>query len=129
MARFFGDDFAQNDVAVADEEKSGSEGEAVNELRRDMEMQRIERGAEDLIEGIFTGPADPQAGQRDANLGDGKQPPGIGKEVKGALGARMAAGGELTQARLAHGNEGDLGGGEEAVGNEDKQKYGEADGH
>ena len=72
------------------------------------------------IESVFAGPAETQAGKSDTDLRNGKKAAGICEQGERNLRACLALFGELAKARLAHGDERDLGGGEEAVHRQDQ---------
>lgn len=119
-----GHDFADDDVRVADEQECAREGDAVQQDGRGVEVKGGEQAGEQAIDGIFAGPAETKTCERDADLGDREEPSRIREEAQGVLSARVALLGELAQARLPHGNEGDLRGSEKAVRREDTcQRY------
>lgn len=81
----------------------------------------MRQAGDELVYGIFTRPAEAEAGERDADLGDGKQPRGLGEQTTGRLRGDVAAAGKGAQPALPGGDEGDLGRGEKSVHGEDKE--------
>ena len=78
------------------------------------------------VERVFAGPAEPEAGESDADLGDGKQFFGLREKGESDVGARVAFFGEMAQAGIADGEQRHFGRGEEGVDHEDQPEQEEA---
>lgn len=116
----FGDDLADDDVHVGDEQER--EGE-----RDGMEGGGDLRGFDGLndfqhegVDGVFAGPTETKAGERNADLDDAKEAFRVGEQAEGGVGAGCAFIGQLAEARLAYGKECNLGAGEEAIQRDDE---------
>ncbi len=115
------DDLANHDVGEADDEEGEGEGDGVKEGNDARDEQRMRQAGDELVDGIFARPAEAETGERDADLGDGKQPRGLSEQTSGRLRGDVAAAGEGTQPALSRGDQGDLGRGEKSVHGEDEE--------
>ena len=125
----FGEDFAEDDVHEADDQKGEDEGGGVQQVRRRGSHDGVKGGVEELIHGLFAGPAETQAGEGHADLGDREKALRVGEEAEGDEGSSLALVGLGAEARAANGDEGDLGGGEERVEGEDQEEEEKAKSH
>jgi hypothetical protein len=82
------------------------------------------RIAQQAIHGVFARPTQTETGERYAELCDGEQAAGISQQVESALRASLPLFGQFAEARLAHGDERNLGRRKESVGgqNEDENE-------
>ena len=72
------------------------------------------------VERVFAGPAEPEAGERDADLGDREEFFRLREKGESDAGAGVAFFGEMAQARIADGEQRHFGCGEEGVDHEDQ---------
>ena len=90
-------------MKVADYQKRRGEGEAVHVGFCGRGNQRTDHAEQQRVDRLFTGPAQPQAGQRHTYLSDGKQTSRIGQKVERGLRPGASLLGHLPQAGLTNG--------------------------
>ena len=113
--QILGNHFAQHHVQVRDHQEGNRQAGAVQNVGRQRTWPAVQPGNQQLVQGVLAGPAQPQAGQRDAHLRYRQQPPGIRKQVESGLRAGGAILRHLPQARMPHRKQRHLGAREEAV--------------
>ncbi len=80
----------------------------------------VEQRHEQCVERVLASPAEPQAGECDADLRDGKQFLRLRQKREGDFGARISLFGEMAQARIPHRQQCDFRRREERVDREDQ---------
>lgn len=87
------------------------------------EGHNFDQWRDDPFEGALTNPTERQAGHRDAKLGRGDVGIEVAQQTEYVLSATASLGGKLLDARLANRDQGEFGGDEEAISeNEDDDK-------
>ena len=82
-----------------------------------------------MIDGAFTGPAQPQAGQRHSYLGDRQQPRRIRKQIERRLRSHLSFRRHGAQPALAHRDQRHFRGGEKSVQSQNRNENNETVGH
>ena len=62
----------------------------------------VQQPGQNVVDGVLAGPPQAETGERHADLGYGQQAAGIGQKIERRLGAGIALGGHLAEARMAH---------------------------
>ena len=127
-----GDEFAEQDFEVGDQREGEDDGDGVG-VEDGVGGERVERARceveDDLGDGGLADPAEGEAGDGDAELDGGKELVDGVLELEGGAGAGTAEGDELLDARLADADEGELGGHEEAGGQNEEGHHDHAEEH
>ena len=118
--------FADHHVAVGHHGERRHEAHGVKNGGGAGGEDGVEERDEQRVERIFAGPAESEAGERDADLGDGKQFLRLREKGEGDLCARITLFGEMAQAGIAHGEQRDFRRGEEGVDREDQPEQEQA---
>jgi hypothetical protein len=83
--QILGNHFAENDVRIADEQEGDSETHDVPQRRPAGQQDRMNQRLEQFVDRVFSGPAQAETGQRDAGLGERKQPGRIRQQIQRGL--------------------------------------------
>src|SRR3569623_524211 len=116
--KVFGDDFADDDMAVSHHEKREVEAGPVREggeLGRD---QRGEEAEDEFVERVLPSPAEAEAGEGDADLSDGEKFFGLREERQGDFGAGVSFFGEAAETGIADGQQRNFGASKKGVNRE-----------
>ncbi len=127
-----GDEFAEEDFEVGDEREGDDDGDGVgveDGVRGEDDEPAGGEVEDDLGDGGFADPAEGERGERDAELDGGEELVDGVLELQGGACAGTAEGDELLDARLADADEGELGGDEEAVGQDEEGHHDRAEEH
>jgi len=117
-----GDDFADNHVAVGHDGEGEDEAESVEKGGTGRGEQRVKDVEQDLVKGVFAGPAEAETGQGHADLSYGEKLFRMREESKGHTGAGVTFFGEVAEARVSHRQEGHFGGREEGIHHKDESQ-------
>ena len=118
----FGDELAEEDVEVRDEAEADDDGGEVGE--EDGVGQAFKEAEEEIGGEGFADPAESERAEGNAELAGGEEAFEVGLEAADGERAGEAGGDHLLDAGFADGDEGELCGDEEAVG-QDEQGYGD----
>ena len=84
-SEIFGNDLADDDVGVTNKKKRESKGYAVEQHSGRTKLKGSEATGEQAIEGVFAGPTEAKAGERDTDLSDREQAAGVCQKAEGTL--------------------------------------------
>ena len=127
-----GDEFAEEDFEVGDEREGDDDGDGVgvdDGVGGRTWSQLLGEVEDDVGDGGFADPAEGEAGDGDAELDGGEELVDGVLELEGGAGAGAAEGDELLDAGLADADEGELGGDEEAAGQDEEGHHDHAEEH
>ena len=82
--------FAEDDVRIADEQERDPKADGVPHRLPARHHERLNQRLEQLIDGILAGPSQAQTGERDAGLGERKQPGWIRQQIERGLRADLS---------------------------------------
>ena len=116
-------------MRIADEQEGQGETHAVPQRREARHYQRMKRRLQQLVDAVFAGPPQAEAGERHSRLRHGKQTRWICKQSERRLRAHVSLFGQRAQSALAYRHQRDLGCGEEPVEQQHRGQNHEAVGH
>ncbi len=119
-------DFADHDVAEGHQDEGEHETDGAQDDRCSGSEDGMEERHEEREECVFAGPAEAEAGERHADLGDGKKFFGLREEGESHAGSGVSFFGEMAEARIAHGEQRYFRCREEGVDHEDQAEQQEA---
>ncbi len=89
MRQILRDHLAENDVRVADEQEGDGKADDVPHRFPARHHDGMKQRLEQFVDGILSGPSQAETGQRDAGLGERKQPGWIRQQIQRGLRARL----------------------------------------